>query len=205
MSQLTGKQIASLCRDYRRTWLGFKVNAQPMISPFEPVKRVVNGKSYGLSGASYDCRIAHDLTLGINPAFILANFQLEYGLGRNYQAEKELDKALSDNPPCFALAHTIEQFSMPDNVVGYVCDKSTYARLFVSAFNTLFDPGFEGDAVLELVNFSDKPIELKAGDPICQFAFHWTDGKTQPYRGKYQHQVGAQPAILEVSILDGSK
>jgi dCTP deaminase len=155
-----------------------------MIQPFVNEKTITNGKSYGLSAASYDCRIKHDVTLGPN-----------------------------GSETCCALATTIERFAIPDNICGYVCDKSSYARVFVGAFNTLFDPGFSGktvdnedpedpwaDAVLELVNFGRYPIEIKAGDPICQFTFNWLDQPTnRPYRGKYSGQKGAQSAIHELS------
>ena len=94
-----------------------------------------------------------------------------------------------------ALAHTIEDFNIPDNVVAYVVDKSTYARRFVSALNTLIDPGFCGNLTLELVNIGRSPIDIKAGDPIVQIAFHWLDVPTdRPYRGKYQNQTKAAHA-----------
>ena len=156
MSQLSAQSIKKLCQDTK--WWGLWPQT-PMIYPFTAEKVVVNGKSYGLSSASYDVRIAHDLRI---------------------------------LPWEATLAYTIEDFYMPDNVVGYVCDKSTYARLFVSAFNTLFDPGFQGNATLELVNMGEDVIDIKAGDPICQLAFHWLDKKTdRPYSGKYQHQTKA--------------
>ena len=162
MSQLSAQSIAELCRP--RRFFGL-VKQTPMIDPFIPEKVVANGKSFGLSSASYDVRIAHDLELGYIG-----------GCG----------------PFHFALANTIESFNMPDNVVGYVCDKSSFARVFVSAFNTLFDPGFRGNATLELVNLGNRPVIMKAGDPICQFTFHWLDRKTdRPYRGKYQGQTAA--------------
>jgi dCTP deaminase len=163
-----------------------------MISPFTPEKTVVNGKSFGLSACSYDVRIAHDLTLGPNPSYVLSDMLVR---NRQYTAEAVMElwrNKLSNFPPAQALAYTIEDFYMPDNVVGYVCDKSTYARVFVTAFNTLFDPGFKGNATLELVNLSDKPVYIKEGDPICQFTFHWLDEPTdRPYNGKYQHQTKA--------------
>ena len=149
MTILSRQSIRRLCVGVER----------PMITPFVPERVVVNGKSYGLSAASYDARIAHDLTL---------------------------------EPRQSALAYTVEDFDMPDNVVGFVCDKSTYARLFVTAFNTLFDPGFRGNATLELVNLGERTVEIKAGDPICQFVFHWLDEATEaPYAGKYQFQTKA--------------
>lgn len=184
MAQLSAQSISRLCKPTK--WLGLR-EQQPMIVPFVPEKVVTRGKSFGLSSASYDVRIAHDLTLGVNPGVIVEKHFRRYGL--NSAKEHVLQRALADNEPYHALAHTVENFFIPDNVVGYVCDKSSYARVFVTAFNTLFDPGFQGNATLELVNLGYEPVEIKAGDPICQFTFHWLDKKTdRPYRGKYQHQ-----------------
>lgn len=158
-----------------------------MIVPFSAHKHIVNGKSWGLSAASYDVRIASDLVLGPDPAKVLMNH-----LRREAFADVALEtfkEAMADMPPNIALANTIEDFNIPTNVMGCVCDKSTYARVFVSAFNTLFDPGFRGNATLELVNLGDSVVEFKAGDPICQIEFRWLDQETdRPYSGKYQFQ-----------------
>lgn len=146
MSQLSAQSIRRLCQ-----------RSEPMINPFEPEKKIVNGASYGLSAASYDVRIAHDLRLW---------------------------------PKHSSLAHTLEDFRIPTNVVGYVVDKSTYARRFVTAFNTLLDPGWEGNLTLELANIGEKVIDIRAGDPIAQIVFHWLDESTDlPYSGKYQYQT----------------
>ncbi len=148
MSQLSAQSIRKLC-----------LSSPPLIHPFVGAKVVVNGKSYGLSAASYDVRIAHKLSLLPGEA---------------------------------ALAHTVEDFHMPLNVVGYVVDKSTYARRFVTAFNTLLDPGWHGNLTLELVNLGNSPVDIEAGDPIVQIAFHWLDEATdRAYDGKYQGQTKA--------------
>jgi dCTP deaminase len=186
MTQLSSQSIEKLCRPTK--WLGLK-KQQPMIVPFTSEKIKVNGKSYGLSGASYDVRIDHDLTLGPNPSILLKQMMLN---NKMLSAATVLDmwrNRLSNYPESYALANTMEDFFMPHDVVGYVCDKSTYARVFVSAFNTLFDPGFCGNGTLELVNLGPDVVEYKMGDPVCQFAFHWLDRKTnRADRGKYQHQ-----------------
>jgi dCTP deaminase len=174
----------------------------PMISPFLAETQKINGKSAGLSAASYDARIARDLVLGPHPGEIMRSFVIEHG--RAYDdggvrlAWNRIYERFNSTPPCRALANTIEDFSIPSCIAGYVCDKSTYARLHVTLFNTLFDPGFIGNATLEIVNLSDQVVEIKAGDPICQFAFHWLDQPTEiPYRGKYQNQPAYPvPALL---------
>ena len=171
------------------------VYTQGMIRPFSPERHVVNGKSWGLSAASYDVRIAHDLTLGPDPGKVLA---------RICRAEPDpqvafatFHEAIEQLPESHALAHTIENFNMPWNVMGVVCDKSSYARVFVSAFNTLFDPGFRGNATLELVNLGDTVVEIKAGDPICQIEFRLlTQPTDRPYNGKYQDQPSRPVAAI---------
>ena len=170
----------------------------PMISPFSDERHVVNGKSWGLSAASYDVRIAHDLVLGPNPGEFLLEAVCALDGGSPTEVAN-LKRKLHSLPPSRALAHTIEDFIIPHDVSGAVCDKSSFARVFVSAFNTFFDPGFQGNATLELVNLGPETVEIKAGDPICQFLFHFLDKPTdRPYRGKYQGQKkGAQPAIYE--------
>lgn len=163
---------------------------RPLISPFNPKRVVVNGKSAGLSSASYDCTIDHDLVLGVNPAHIIAAHVMQYGFSEN--AASILQDALRANPPMQALAFTAEDFHFPPDLSGAVCDKSSYARVFVSAFNTFFDPGFWGNATLELVNLGDKPVTFRKGDPVCQFLFTQLDAPTvSPYQSKYQGQTKA--------------
>lgn len=99
----------------------------------------------------------------------------------------------------FKLASCIERFQMPNNLLGVVHDKSTWARLGVCVQNTVIEPGWKGYLTIELTNHGINDIKIKSGTPICQVVFHLLDlPTTQPYDGKYQdQQIGAQPAILE--------
>jgi dCTP deaminase len=178
-----------------------------MIVGFSAEKRVINGKSAGLSACSYDVCIDHDLVLGPHPGFMLAEHVLKYGF--DTAEEWRIQKRLHNTPKPFSLAWTVEDFIMPDDVAAFVIDKSSYARVFVSAFNTLMDPGFSGpreeggkaNLTLELVNLGDEFVEYRAGDPVCQLAFHLLDQPTdRPYRGKYFGQgKGANPARHELA------
>lgn len=98
----------------------------------------------------------------------------------------------------FALASTIEAFHMPDNLVGYVKDKSTWARQALSVFNTVVEPGWKGDALtLELVYHGRGELHIPAGAGIAQILFHRIE-EPASYSGKYQGQSAAPtPAILE--------
>lgn len=99
----------------------------------------------------------------------------------------------------FSLASTIERFDMPGDVLGIVCDKSTWARHGLAVQNTVIEPGWRGYLTLELTNHAYAAIHILCGDPIAQIIFHRLEAATDtPYEGKYQdQQAGPQPARLE--------
>lgn len=87
----------------------------------------------------------------------------------------------------FRLAHAIEKFNMPSDLVGIVHDKSTWARRGLSVFNTVIEPGWKGYLTLELVYHGWWPMKIKAGTGIAQVIFHRTSIAAW-YQGKYQNQ-----------------
>jgi dCTP deaminase len=96
----------------------------------------------------------------------------------------------------FVRASTVEHFTMPNDLIGTVRDKSSWAREGLSVFNTILDPGWPGYLTLELANVSDVEIRIARNEPIAQIVFELLDEPTQlPYRGKYFNQErGPQPA-----------
>lgn len=123
---------------------------------------------------------------------------MTYGLGpAGYDVRVSEEIALG--PGGYSLASTIEHFTMPNDVLGKVADKSTWARLFLAVQNTIIEPGWRGYLTLELSNHSNRPIIIPKGAPIAQIVLHLLDQPTeQPYAGKYQDQkAGAVEAILE--------
>jgi len=103
------------------------------------------------------------------------------------------------NPGNFVLASTVEEFFMPDDLIAFVHDKSSWARRGLSLFNTVIEPGWRGFLTLELSNQSNEAICIKAGLPIAQIVFMRLEEPTEkPYTGKYQDQKrGPQEAIYE--------
>jgi dCTP deaminase len=194
----------NLSPDYRP--LIHAADGEPLSQGFIE-RTVINGKSAGLSAASYDLRIRHDLVLGPHPVYLFNKMLLASALGdprasamaQPFHEELEVmlheyKEALGNYPPNHALATSVERFAFPANVAGKLADKSSYARVFISAFNTEFDPGFRGHATLELVNHGSEVVEIRAGDPICQMVFNWLDADSdRPYGSagsskKYQDQ-----------------
>jgi dCTP deaminase len=101
----------------------------------------------------------------------------------------------------FKLASTVEEFNIPDDVMGVVHDKSSWARKGLCVQNTVIEPGWRGFLTLELSYHGDKFLIVEKGDPIAQIIFHQLDEPTyEPYDGKYQDQAsGPQQAIEESS------
>jgi dCTP deaminase len=92
-------------------------------------------------------------------------------------------------PGQFVLLSSIERFQMPNNIIAFVHDKSTWARRGIAVQNTVIEPGWNGYLTMELTNHGREIVKIAKGDPIAQIVFHWTDMPVEkPYSGKYQNQ-----------------
>lgn len=99
----------------------------------------------------------------------------------------------------FALASSVERFHMPNNLVGIVHDKSTWARRGLSVFNTVIESGWKGWLTLELVYHGRGILRIPAGAGIAQVLFHQL-AEPAEYAGKYQCQPDKPiSAIMEAT------
>lgn len=142
---------------------------QPILE-MEPSKKRVHGTSYGLAEAGYDIRIKQTVRF----------------LPRDGHISARVDSVFHPNTR-FVLASAIEEFQMPNNLVGIVHDKSTWARRGLSVFNTVIEPGWNGFLTLELVYHGNDGITIPAGAGIAQVLFHELHSPGA-YEGKYQNQ-----------------
>ena len=110
-----------------------------------------------------------------------------------------VEQVLTLGPGQFSLASSLEQFNMPNDVMAFVKDKSSWARVGLSVFNTVIEPGWKGYLTLELKNQGEHVLNLYPGDPIAQIIFQRLDLEAErPYDGKYQNQKsGPQQALFE--------
>jgi dCTP deaminase len=135
-------------------------------------KERLHGVSHGLGEAGYDIRIKQDILFkpanAVSPAGVFVD-------GRFV------------SPGSFVIASAIEEFHMPNHMVGIVHDKSTWARRGLSVFNTVIEPGWCGFLTLELVHHGWKELHIPAGAGIAQVIFHCT-AESASYDGKYQNQ-----------------
>lgn len=123
---------------------------------------------------------------------------MSYGLS-HAGYDVRIDQGFIMWPGRCVLASTVEHFTMPDDCVGMVSDKSTWARRFVTVQNTVIEPGWRGYLTLELVNHGFRFRRIRKGDPIAQILLvKMTRPTDRPYAGKYQDQKrGPQPPLRE--------
>ena len=78
--------------------------------------------------------------------------------------EMERDSYLLQ-PREFVLAQTMERVCIPNDLVGLVEGRSSWARVGITIHVTApkIDPGFEGHITLEMANFGTAPVQLRPG------------------------------------------
>lgn len=145
--------------------------AKSPIVGMEPIKIREHGVSYGLGEAGYDIRLKQEVRF--KPGGPGGD---HVTVGKN---EPEWGR--------FAIASAIELFDMPNDLVGIVHDKSSWARQGLSVFNTVIEPGWKGFLTLELVFHGSKELILPAGCGIAQVIFS-SLAHDAAYEGKYQNQ-----------------
>jgi dCTP deaminase len=109
------------------------------------------------------------------------------------------DEPFVIHPGEFCLGATLENVTLPDNIVARIEGKSSLGRLglIVHATAGFCDPGWHGTLTLELNNLTRVPIKLWAGLPIAQLSFMTLDAPAErPYGhadlgSHYQGQVAA--------------
>jgi dCTP deaminase len=96
-------------------------------------------------------------------------------------------------PGEFILCRSVETFTIPEDVLGIVVGKSTYARCGLIVNCTPMEPGWTGQLTIELHNASRHAIKVYANEGIAQVMFFRGERPAITYadkRGKYQGQSG---------------
>lgn len=169
-----------------------------------------------------------DGRLQIDP-FTEANIQpssIDLILGNQFRVFKNIHKAYLDvkepvdemmelvtipegepaviHPGEFVLGTTVERIGIPADMVGILEGRSSLGRIGIIVHSTAgyFDPGWDGEATLEISNLGRVPVRLYPGMRIAQMVFYRaTEPATVPYgseksNNKYKRQVG--PTVSRV-------
>jgi dCTP deaminase len=161
-----------------------------MIRPFKG-KQISDGIiSYGLSSYGYDARVDRQFKLFLPPDRG-SNIIDPKKFNSNYCYDIEADVCVIP-PNGFALARTVETFSIPRDIMAICMGKSTYARCGLLTNITPLEPEWTGTVTLEFSNTTPFPIRIYAGEGVCQFLFFRAESicdiSYADRKGKYQNQ-----------------
>ena len=175
-------------------WIIQMSKEHEMISPFceKQVREKDNRKviSYGVSSFGYDIRVSNQFKIFTDVFGSVVD-------PKNFDSKSYIDfegETCIIPPNSFALAMSVEYFKIPKNVMTICLGKSTYARCGIIVNVTPFEPGWEGQAVLEISNTTPLPAKVYAGEGLAQVLFFESeDNCSISYAdrdGKYQNQTG---------------
>ena len=106
-------------------------------------------------------------------------------------------------PGDFALAMTLEKVTIDNSLLGRLEGRSSLARLGIVVHSTasVFDPGWDGNPVLELGNLGRMAVALTPGMRICAMTFEQLSTPAEtPYNkkshAKYTIQTGPQESRI---------
>ncbi len=110
------------------------------------------------------------------------------------------DESFIIHPQELVLAATVEEITLPADVLGRLEGRSSLGRIGIIVHGTapLFYPGFTGHCVMELGNIGPMPVALYPGMRICSFTFEkLSSPSSRPYKGKYSGQSGPVGSRLQ--------
>jgi len=171
-------------------WIRRMAAEKGMIEPFVERQQREGVISYGLSSYGYDARVADEFKIftNVDNAVVDPKNFSEAGF-----VSRKGDICIVP-PNSFALAHTVEYFRIPRDVLVICLGKSTYARCGLIVNVTPLEPEWEGQVTIEISNTTPLPARIYANEGICQFLF--LGGASPPEvsyadrQGKYMRQRG---------------
>jgi dCTP deaminase len=181
-------------------WIRKMAAERGMIAPFEEKQQRAGVISYGLSSYGYDARVADDFKIFTNVDNAIVD-------PKNFSdtsfVTRKTDICIVP-PNSFALAHTVEYFKIPRDMLVICLGKSTYARCGLIVNVTPLEPEWEGHVTLEISNTTPLPARVYANEGICQFLFLQADSLCETSYadrgGKYQGQTGVTLPRMENAV-----
>jgi dCTP deaminase len=171
-------------------WIRRMAAEQGMIEPFVERQQRDGAISFGLSSFGYDARVADQFRVFTNVDSAIVD-------PKDFSPASFVERRAPVcviPPNSFALAHTVEYFRIPRDVLVICLGKSTYARCGIIVNVTPLEPEWEGQVTIEISNTTPLPAKIYANEGICQFLF--LQGAAAPEvsyadrAGKYMRQRG---------------
>ena len=171
-------------------WIRQMATEHGMITPFVETQKRDGVISYGLSSYGYDARVADEFKIFTNVDSAVID-------PKQFSGDSFVDRKVPVciiPPNSFALAHTIEVFKIPRDILVICLGKSTYARCGIIVNVTPLEPEWEGQVTIEISNTTPLPAKIYANEGACQFLFLQGNEPCEisylDKAGKYQGQRG---------------
>lgn len=172
------------------SWIREMAMTQGMIEPFVEAQVREGIISYGVSSYGYDARVSNEFKIFTNVDSAIVDPK---EFSRNSFVDRQCD-VCTIPPNSFVLAHTVEYFRIPRDVLVICVGKSTYARCGIIVNVTPLEPEWEGHVTLEFSNTTPLPAKIYANEGACQFIFlkgvPSCDVSYKDRKGKYMKQRG---------------
>lgn len=121
--------------------------------------------------------------------FVLDPLEEEH-INKSYNLLKKT-KTMIIGPNEQVLMSTMEYIEIPDDIVGFVEIRSTWARHGLFVPPTIIDAGFKGTVTLEVINNAPYNIMLRPKQRFAHVVFMKTNNVvTKKYDGAYNGQMG---------------
>lgn len=133
-----------------------------------------------INDVSIDLRLGTDFHVSVQgrDAYVNASHNHDkYGsVGIFFQeTRRRIGETFILYPQQTVLASSLEYVKMPNNVLGILSIRSTYARLGLT-LSSIIQPGYVGCFSLELTNNNKNPINLTVGACLFQIRFSQISG-----------------------------
>lgn len=96
----------------------------------------------------------------------------------------------------FWLGCTKEVFELPDDLMAFVCIRSSWARKGFFLPPTIVDAGFKGNLTIEMLCFASNARDA-VGKSFAHLIFAKTTSPCVPYNGLYSGQLGITESYLK--------
>lgn len=181
-------------------WIREMAENQAMIEPYVENLRGDGVISYGVSSYGYDARVSTHFKIFTDVDSVIVDPK---NFSRDSFVERNTDVCIIP-PNSFVLAHTVEYFRIPRDVMVVCVGKSTYARCGIIVNVTPLEPGWEGHVTLEFSNTTPLPAKIYANEGACQFLFLKGEGACDvaynDRNGKYMKQRGVTLPKVESAL-----
>lgn len=147
-----------------------------------------------------------DLENCIAPASYLLRVGGYLDSANNQAVRLETGEAVIIQPRAFLLIGTIEEIKLPNDIIGFLHLRSSYARRGLLPWSQgIVEPGYSGSITIVAHNHSGEYLAIVGGERICHLLLSTTNASTElPYGSQEQTDV-YQGSTVATASKEGSR